>query len=220
MVQNPSPSNFTWTLGDITQKSKEIWNGLCIVAVETTINIHKTPSFENGNDMGAADSSADNMVFDTETLLTMGSNILDTGESYGLSEFFDTENKVLLKRYFTGYGDEKGGLSIVVENHSEYDLPEVVYFDSYPWFMRIWMHSLQLKRSNIDRDMKSENLFDSNASRNLTYIHSIVRNRPWVFEFSLFLPAKTRTIIHFEFDKMLLRYTEYPPDALRGFDIA
>jgi phosphatidylinositol glycan class T len=38
-------------------------------------------------------------------------------------------------------------------------------------------------------------------------------------ELELDLPPQSTTLVSLAFDKMLLRYTEYPPDANRGFDI-
>ena len=38
-------------------------------------------------------------------------------------------------------------------------------------------------------------------------------------EMKLEIPAKSTVIMNLDFDKTLLRYTEYPPDANRGFDI-
>lgn len=56
---------------------------------------------------------------------------------------------------------------------------------------------------------------------------STIRYRPAVdrlrgthLEVQLSIPANTTLSLTWEFDKSILRYTEYPPDANRGFDVA
>jgi phosphatidylinositol glycan class T len=38
-------------------------------------------------------------------------------------------------------------------------------------------------------------------------------------EVQLMIPANSILSLTWEFDKSILRYTEYPPDANRGFDV-
>jgi GPI-anchor transamidase subunit T len=45
------------------------------------------------------------------------------------------------------------------------------------------------------------------------------RQRPHHLELRLSLPAKSVTQIEWEFQKGFLKWTEYPPDAHRGFDL-
>lgn len=45
------------------------------------------------------------------------------------------------------------------------------------------------------------------------------RGRPSVIEANLQLPANSTTRIELDVDKAYLWYTDYPPDALRGFDV-
>lgn len=45
------------------------------------------------------------------------------------------------------------------------------------------------------------------------------RQRPYHLELALHLPASSVTRISFEFERQLLKWTEYPPDANHGFYI-
>lgn len=45
------------------------------------------------------------------------------------------------------------------------------------------------------------------------------RQRPHHLELRLTLPANSVTEIEWEFQKGFLKWTEYPPDAHRGFDL-
>ena len=52
------------------------------------------------------------------------------------------------------------------------------------------------------------------------YIHYVPgkdRLRPYHMEMVLYLPANSVTRLSFEFDRALLKWTEYPPDANHGF---
>jgi len=54
----------------------------------------------------------------------------------------------------------------------------------------------------------------------IRYRPAIDRLRGTQLEVQLFIPANTTLSLTWEFDKSILRYTEYPPDANRGFDVA
>jgi phosphatidylinositol glycan class T len=57
------------------------------------------------------------------------------------------------------------------------------------------------------------------AVRKLLYQPAIDRRRPSVVEMELQIPPMSHMSLRWRYDKVLLRYTEYPPDANRGFDI-
>lgn len=55
---------------------------------------------------------------------------------------------------------------------------------------------------------------------NLTrYIPATSRTRPTHLEATLTVLPNSSLVLLFEFEKLILRYTEYPPDANRGFDV-
>ncbi len=45
------------------------------------------------------------------------------------------------------------------------------------------------------------------------------RKRPNSIEMKINVPAHSKVVLTMDFDKAFLKYTEYPPDASRGFDI-
>jgi GPI-anchor transamidase subunit T len=53
----------------------------------------------------------------------------------------------------------------------------------------------------------------------IRYRPAIDRLRGTQLEVQVILPAMQTVSITLEFDKSILRYTEYPPDANRGFDV-
>jgi GPI-anchor transamidase subunit T len=54
----------------------------------------------------------------------------------------------------------------------------------------------------------------------LRYRPAIDRLRGTQLECQLVIPGNSTVSLTWEFDKSILRYTEYPPDANRGFDVA
>ena len=52
------------------------------------------------------------------------------------------------------------------------------------------------------------------------YRPSVDRVRGSHFEALLEVPPASTLTLSYEFEKSILRYTEYPPDANRGFDVA
>jgi GPI-anchor transamidase subunit T len=54
----------------------------------------------------------------------------------------------------------------------------------------------------------------------IRYRPALDRVRGTQLEAQFSIPAKSTLTLTWEFDKSILRYTEYPPDANRGFDVA
>ena len=52
-----------------------------------------------------------------------------------------------------------------------------------------------------------------------TILHNYGQKRPVVLEALVAIPGESQVQIHVDVDKVFLLYTEYPPDANRGFDI-
>lgn len=47
-------------------------------------------------------------------------------------------------RYLTGHGQERGGIQVTLENRHHVPMP-VVYYDSIPWFLKLYLHTLDIK---------------------------------------------------------------------------
>lgn len=57
---------------------------------------------------------------------------------------------VVLPSYFAGYGEEKGGITSLLHNHHPTDPLPVVYFATFPWFLRIFLHTLTIRSEGKD----------------------------------------------------------------------
>lgn len=107
------------------------------------------------------------------------------------------------QRQMTGYGQERGGMHIFITN-PHHQTQRVVYLESLPWFLRPYMHTLAISGATTE---------------NMYYTPAIDRKKGTHLELLLEIPALSTVEMTYEFEKAILRYTEYPPDANRGFDI-
>lgn len=113
-----------------------------------------------------------------------------------------------VSRWLTGHGQERGGLQVIMKNTSPNPL-QLVYLESLPWYMKPYLHTLRATINGIPTTLN-----------HLLYRPAIDRVRGTQLEIQLLIPSNTNLALTWEFDKSILRYTEYPPDANRGFDVA
>lgn len=117
------------------------------------------------------------------------------------------------ERSFTGYGQERGGVQAILTNPSSSHSVDFVYMESLPWFMKVYLHTLTAKiPTNISASTTS-------IIQEIYYRPSLDRVRGTQLELSISIPPSSTVLLTYEFEKAILRYTEYPPDANRGFDI-
>jgi phosphatidylinositol glycan class T len=114
------------------------------------------------------------------------------------------EPPVYASRQMTGYGAERGGMHTLLRNPHPY-AQRVVYLESLPWFLRPYIHTLKLSGEGRLEEMYYTPLLD--------------RERGTHLELLLEIPPESTVEITYDFEKAILRYTEYPPDANRGFDV-
>lgn len=121
-----------------------------------------------------------------------------------------------VSRSLSGYSLDKGGLRVVFTNPRIEDV-EFTYFESLPWFMRLYLSTLDvtLKNSTGVFDVKDHSQF----IKSRYYKPAVDRERPSHLEFVFNVPALLTLAVSYDFDKSLLLYREYPPDANHGFDI-
>ena len=116
------------------------------------------------------------------------------------------------ERSFNGHGQEHGGVQAILRNPSDTDV-EFVYMESLPWFMRIYLHTLSARIS-------TSTTANSTLIKQIYYRPALDRTRGTQLELLMRIPAHCTVFLTYDFEKSILRYTEYPPDANRGFDVA
>ncbi|KAL1857542.1 Subunit of the glycosylphosphatidylinositol transamidase complex-like protein [Diaporthe australafricana] len=118
------------------------------------------------------------------------------------------------ERSLTGHGQERGGVQTILTNPSDTENVEFVYMESLPWFMRIYLHTLEA------RVVDSPSGKQQDVIQDIFYRPALDRQRGTQLEVKLRIPPRSTVFLTYEFEKSILRYTEYPPDANRGFDVA
>jgi phosphatidylinositol glycan class T len=117
------------------------------------------------------------------------------------------------ERSFTGYGQERGGVQTILTNPSPDKEVEFVYMESLPWFMRIYLHTLQAR-------LDGQKAANNSLIQEVYYQPAVDRARGTQLEMRMRIPPASTVFLTYDFEKSILRYTEYPPDANRGFDVA
>ena len=116
-------------------------------------------------------------------------------------------------RWFTGHGQERGGVQTLLTNPSPTSPIDFIYFESLPWFMKPYLHTLKARILN-------QPFQASDIVKSIYYRPALDRRRGTHLELLVSIPPASTIALTYDFDKAILRYTEYPPDANRGFDIA
>ncbi|KAL8741769.1 MAG: hypothetical protein Q9190_005659 [Brigantiaea leucoxantha] len=116
-------------------------------------------------------------------------------------------------RSFTGHGQQKGGVQSLLTNPSPTTPISFVYFETLPWFMKPYLHNLNAQL--LQSSSPDPHLIDS-----IYYRPALDRERGTQLELRITVPPASTLRLTYDFDKAILRYTEYPPDANRGFDVA
>ncbi|KKY24382.1 putative gpi transamidase component gpi16 [Phaeomoniella chlamydospora] len=120
------------------------------------------------------------------------------------------------ERTITGHGAAQGGIRTILINPSFTDSVDFVYFESLPWFMRPFVHTL---RAEIT-ETKLSSPPSSEIIQGMYYRPAVDRERGTQLELIISIPPASTVTLIYDFEKAILRYTEYPPDANRGFNVA
>ena len=118
------------------------------------------------------------------------------------------------ERTMTGHGAASGGMRVLFTNPSPAAPVELVYFESLPWFMRPYIHTLDAQI------IQTEFPFQWKLIKDMYYRPAVDRQRGTQLELVMSIPPASTVMLTYDFEKAILRYTEYPPDANRGFNVA
>uniref|UniRef100_A0A8C8JS23 GPI transamidase component PIG-T n=1 Tax=Oncorhynchus tshawytscha TaxID=74940 RepID=A0A8C8JS23_ONCTS len=111
------------------------------------------------------------------------------------------------ERYVAGYGLQKGEIHTLVYNHHTYRAFPVLLLDTVPWYLRLYIHTLTAPASVA-------------TTNPVSYIHyqpSKDRLQPHLLEMLVQLPPNSVTEVTVQFERALLKWTEYTPDPNHGF---
>ena len=124
------------------------------------------------------------------------------------------------ERAFTGHGQEHGGVQTILYNPSPDRGVDFVYLESLPWFMKPYLHTLTVREENKQPNPDDQDAPEDEIIKDMYYRPAMDRVRGTQLEVRMHVRANSTVVLSYEFEKAILRYTEYPPDANRGFDVA
>ncbi|GME83322.1 unnamed protein product [Ambrosiozyma monospora] len=215
----PEPTEWNYNLHDLF--GKEIEGGALIssepskVCADVNSNTWKSDVYYKGKQASSIDSE----------------NCVDLTGSHGYNIVFDTSNSkeivpvetppIYASRSLSGYSQDRGYFRLDLLNPASKP-SRIVIFESLPWFMRIYLHTITISSINETTSTTYKITENENAGDiidEIIYDPSIDRVSPSHLELLVTIPASTKLKISFEFDKAMLLYAEYPPDANHGFEI-
>ena len=88
-----------------------------------------------------------------------------------------------------------------------------------PWHLQLYLHTMRAEtiRGAPVHDLHGEKVDEFTSL--IDYIPSIPHSRPTTLQVLLRIPANSTINVKMDVIKSFLRYTEYPPDAQRGWDL-
>ncbi|XP_053568755.1 GPI transamidase component PIG-T [Bombina bombina] len=113
------------------------------------------------------------------------------------------------ERYVSGYGLHKGVINTLVFNNHPYRAFPVLVMETVPWYLRLYVHTLTIITKGKE-----------NKPSYIHYEPAKDRQRPHLLEMLIQLPPNSVTKISIEFERALLKWTEYPPDPNHGFYVS
>lgn len=146
------------------------------------------------------------------------------------------------ERYVAGYGLHTGEIHTLMYNNHPYRSFPVLLLESVPWYLRLYVHTLTVT-SKGKANKPSESSQEGRASGalplsgyvfkppSLTLTHTSIlapsgyihyqpskdRVRPHLLEMLIQLPPISVTEVTVQFERALLKWTEYTPDPNHGF---
>uniref|UniRef100_A0A670KEX8 Phosphatidylinositol glycan anchor biosynthesis class T n=1 Tax=Podarcis muralis TaxID=64176 RepID=A0A670KEX8_PODMU len=113
------------------------------------------------------------------------------------------------QRYVSGYGLETGEISTLIYNTHPYRAFPVLLLETVPWYLRLYIHTLTIITKGKE-----------NKPSYIHYQPAQDRQRPHLLEMLIQLPANSVTKITIQFERALLKWTEYTPDPNHGFYVS
>ncbi|XP_019653232.1 GPI transamidase component PIG-T isoform X2 [Ailuropoda melanoleuca] len=113
------------------------------------------------------------------------------------------------QRYVSGYGLHNGELNTLLYNTHPYRAFPVLVLDTVPWYLRLYVHTLTITAKGKE-----------NKPSYVHYQPAQDRLQPHLLEMLIQLPPNSATKVSIQFERALLKWTEYTPDPNHGFYVS
>ncbi|KAK9247232.1 GPI transamidase component PIG-T [Lipomyces tetrasporus] len=215
----PTPDTVNWRLSDVF--GRKIQNR-CLLdrASENDVSsysvcAHITPDWHLSREGGVIVSSTSSKA--CFSLLENDEFDIGFSTSNSASVSKNEPPPVYIQRSMTGRGQQNGGIQTIIYNPSITDSVSLIYFESLPWYMKPYIHTLAATLSNSTTSKSPA--IKREVANEILYRPFLERVRGTYLELKLDIPPESRLALSYDFDKTLLYLAEYPPDANRGFDV-
>ena len=143
------------------------------------------------------------LVYDVKRLVEQGINNLSA--KYKKTKVYGLFPKPTIHatRFLIGHGNERGGIVTRIYNEGTKPL-RVILLDVIPWYLRVFLHSMKV--------LNTQPLA-------VHFEPGVDRIKPYSLEMVLDIPARSHVEVSIDFEKSILKWLEYPPDANKGFYI-
>uniref|UniRef100_A0A914URR8 GPI transamidase component PIG-T n=1 Tax=Plectus sambesii TaxID=2011161 RepID=A0A914URR8_9BILA len=118
---------------------------------------------------------------------------------------------ISIHSYIGGSGQQDGQIVTRLVNRDEAN-HRAVYTHVIPWFLRVYYHTIEM-----DCEGGNSNAIGEGVIQTKKFTPAKDRGAPYLLELDVNLPAQSTCHLSIDFDKSFLRWTEYPPDANKGF---
>ncbi|XP_054624641.1 GPI transamidase component PIG-T isoform X2 [Dunckerocampus dactyliophorus] len=112
------------------------------------------------------------------------------------------------ERYVAGFGLQTGEIHTLMYNNHPYRSFPVLLLESVPWYFRLYVQTLTITSKG-----------KTNSPSYIHYEPSKDRVRPHLLEMLVQLPPNSVTEVTVQFERALLKWTEYTPEPNHGFYI-
>ncbi|GBE90200.1 GPI transamidase component PIG-T homolog [Sparassis crispa] len=129
--------------------------------------------------------------------------------SYPLFAAAEPLTHMSVQRTLKGSSQSDARLSLVITNNLPVQV-QTGYLETMPWLAQFYLHTLRVRSDGVSRD---------DLVTIISYAAPVPHARPTLFQAALTLPPKSTLEVTMDVLKPFLRYTEHPPDALRGWDL-
>ncbi|KAF7361641.1 GPI transamidase component GPI16 [Mycena venus] len=114
-----------------------------------------------------------------------------------------------VRRMLRGSAQDHGALAVSIANADPSPV-RVVYLETLPWIVHLYLHTLELTVDGVPR---------ADLLEDISYIAPVPHGRAATLEAVLTIPARSTVSLRFGVGRAFLRYTEHPPDAQRGSEL-
>ncbi|KAJ6498884.1 GPI transamidase component PIG-T [Mycena sanguinolenta] len=114
-----------------------------------------------------------------------------------------------VRRMLRGVAQSHGTLAVSIMNPSSAAV-RVVYLETLPWIVHLYLHTLELVVDGVPR---------ADLLEDISYIAPVLHGRASTLEAVLTIPANSTVSLHVGVGRAFLRYTEHSPDAQRGWEL-